>query len=146
MCYLAMELINQFLIDAGLDEDDVNALLPRALQISLVAIFILYPLSIMKDMSSLSYAALASIVTIAFTLAVVIVEMPSYFNKNYNHDKMKYFYVDRGLYDSFAFTFFAFCCQATFFNIYAELARPNVRRVHKVAGSIYNPYIYIYIF
>ena len=128
-----MELINQFLIDAGLDEDDVNALWAHALQIILVAICILYPLSIMKDMSSLSYAAFGSLIAIATTLIVVIVEMPSYFNKNYNHDKMKYFYVDRGLYDSFAFTFFAFCCQATFFNIYDELARSNVRRVHKVS-------------
>ena len=136
---IATQLVNSFLTEVGVDSSRLNSWWSKASQITLTTICILYPLSIMRDMSSLSYASLLSIITIGYTMCVVIIESPWYYKQNYHKEGIVWFKFDLDIFDAFSFTFFAFCCQATFFNIYEELQRANVRRVHKVY------YIYIYI-
>ena len=97
---------------------------------------------VMKTLSALSYASLLSILTIAYTALVLVIEMPFYFQLNYNTDKnkMDYFILNWDLLDAISMSYFAYSCNQTFFIVYDELSDNTVPRIQKVI--IY--YIYIY--
>ena len=114
----------------------------------LVALVILLPLCLMKDLNSLSIFSLISLITMGYTVFLIIVEMPFYYAKNI--DKVdssvgiKYFVMNLGTADAVSFTVFAFAAQPCFFNIYSELRNPEGHRIRRVINIIYI-YIYIYI-
>ena len=86
----------------------------------------------MRDISSLSYASLLSIITIAYTTLVIVIEMPFYFNQNYSSKNMKWFIINWDTLDAFAMTFLAYANQTTFFSIYEELSSSSAPRMKKV--------------
>ena len=110
----------------------------------IVLLVIIFPLCILKQLSSLSYASLLSICTIAYTAIVLIIEMPFYWKQNYGTDdiQMQWFILDWEILDAFSMTFLAYSCQQTFFSVYDELSKNTSTRMRKV---LYNIYIYIYI-
>ena len=134
---ISVELINTFLIQLGADKSIVKNYWVIAGQKIGTAIFLLYPLCIMRDMSSLSYASLISIITMSYTIIVVIIEAPFYFKQNYHQYGIDYFIIDINIFDAFSFTFFSYCFQHIFFNIYHELQKPSNRRINKVSTILY---------
>ena len=136
---ITFEILNTFLTDLGASKELLEDSWAIALHKIITAIFILFPLCCIRDISSLSYASLLSILTLGYTILVIIIECPWYFNQNYERLGIDYFIIDMNIYDAFTFVFYAYTYHFAFFNIYQELKRPSKRRITKV-------YIYIYIY
>ena len=137
---MSAEILNKFMVEIGVDASIVNNYWALAGQ-KIITALILYPICCIRSMSSLSYASLLSLISIGYTILLVIIECPFYFRQNYGRLKINYFILDINLFDAVSFIFFSFCPQFAFFNIYHELQRPCKRRIYKVFGI----YIYIYI-
>ena len=73
-----------------------------------------------------------------YTIFIVIIEMPFYYEQNSATHTTVLFILNLGTFDAVSFVVFAFACQASFFTIYSELRRPTEYRIKRV-------YIYIYI-
>ena len=87
-------------------------------------------------MSALRYISLVSIASIFYTLVVMLVELPEYFNEYHNkrHEDVSYFNLDINFFSGCSITFFSFTCQASILPIYSELVNPNEKRMMKVIG------------
>lgn len=76
-----------------------------------LAVLILFPLSMKRDMSDFRYVSLASIGALLYTGVVLICEIPEY----YDHFKPKVAlpiaYFDLNIFTGSAMTFFAYTCQ-----------------------------------
>ena len=130
------ETINLLLIEFGASKETVLGeykTLINILENIFVAIFILFPMCIMKDMSSFRYASLLSLITIGYTILLVIIEFPFFWMEKYKPGAIQWgFDISMNTFDAFSFAFFAFICQITFFNVYDELQNNIQRRIHKV--------------
>ena len=96
-----------------------------------IAGVILLPLSLKRDMSSLAFAGVLSVVAMFYTMLVLVVEMPFYW-KEYRHMEgieMRAFIFDANILTSFSLVFFAYTCQMSLMPVYSELVRPNYRRI-----------------
>ena len=98
------------------------------------AVFILFPLSIQRDMSSLRYAGVASVAALSYTLLVLGIEMPFYYSENIVKEETQVhaFILDLNIFSSMSIVFFAFTCQMNLLPIYSELVNPDYRRIKKV--------------
>ena len=99
-----------------------------------IAGLILFPLSLKRDMSALSFAGFLSICALTYTLVVLIIETPFYAEEYI--DKPDYFckafIFDWNILTSFSLVFFAYTCHMNILPVYSELVRPNYRRIKKV--------------
>ena len=75
-----------------------------------VALLVLFPLSIQRDMSSLAFAGLMSILALVFTLLVVMGETPSYYINYHNEAEIEPIKLDWNFFTSCALIFFSFTC------------------------------------
>ena len=72
----------QYVIEGfGVEHDKDNKIYVRALINLPIAILILLPLSLKRDMSSLAFAGVMSIASLTYTLLVLLVETPFYFQE-----------------------------------------------------------------
>ena len=115
-----------------MDEATVESITFRALVNIPFAAAILTPLSAQRDMSSLRYAGVASVVALSYTLVVLVVEAPWYYKENSATATVHAFKLDANLLSGLSITFFAFTCQMSLLPIYSELVAPNYRRIRKV--------------
>jgi len=69
-------------------------------------------MSLIKDMGGLRYISFASIVAIFYTLVVLVVELPAYFNQNFKAPtyEMVYACFDLNIVIGASVTFFAYTC------------------------------------
>lgn len=128
------ELIQYVARSAGLDVDFVESIEFRAIVNVPIAALILLPLSLKRDMSSLAFAGMMSVIALFYTLLVVIVETPFYFKEYVNKSETQIFafYIDWNFMGSCSLVFFAYTCQMSLLPIYSELVAPNYRRISKV--------------
>ena len=73
---------------------------------------ILLPLSLKRDMSSLAFAGILSVVALFYTMLVLVIETPFYW-KEYRHKpdiEMRAFIFDANILTSFSLVFFAYTC------------------------------------
>jgi len=99
-----------------------------------IAAVILLPLSLKRDMSSLAFAGVLSVVSLFYTMLVLVVECPFYF-KEYRHSpttELRAFVFDANILTSFSLVFFAYTCQMSLMPVYSELVRPNYGRIKKI--------------
>ena len=96
------------------------------------SVAVLFPLSVQRDMSSLRYAGVASVAAMTYTLIVLCVEMPWYYQMNKDSATIHMVKIDANIFSSFSITFFAFNCQMSLLPIYSELVAPSYRRIKKV--------------
>lgn len=75
------------------------------------AVFLLYPLSIMREMSALRYTSLFSLIALCYTGVVLILEMPAYYSYFKTIAESKPVYLDWNLFPGCAMVFFSFSCQ-----------------------------------
>lgn len=98
---------------------------------------IVFPLSLMRDLSSARYISLAALISLTITLVVVMVEMPFYIN-DYHPTLSEEEKIVMNACPSFSFfngvgiAFFAFTNHAQLLPIYNELDNPVKRRIMKV--------------
>ena len=116
----------------GMDRKFVESITMRMLINIPFAAAILFPLSAMRDMSSLRYAGVASVGALTYTMIVLVVEMPWYYKENSAKSITHTFKIDANILSALSITFFAFTCQMSLLPIYSELVAPNYRRIKKV--------------
>ncbi len=99
-----------------------------------IAALILFPLSMKRDMSSLAFAGVLSVVALFYTLIVLIVEVPFYYQIYIDEPttEVNAFKFDMNILTSFSLVFFAYTCQMSLMPVYSELIRPNYRRIEKI--------------
>lgn len=108
----------------------------KSLQAVITTIAFIFPLSLAKSMSALRYVSLVSIGSIFYTLVVMLVELPGYYDFYHNtlKEEVSYFNMDINFFSGCSITFFSFTCQASILPIYSELVNPNKTRMTKVIG------------
>ena len=74
------------------------------------AIFILYPLSIKRDMSAFRYLSMFSIISLAYTGLVLTIELPSYYSHFKGISDMVPYYIDLNLFTGCSMVFFSYTC------------------------------------
>ena len=111
----------------------------------IIGVFILYPLCIQKDMSTLSLGSFFLLLAIIYTTMIILFEFPFYFRENYKGAKsLDWFIFDMGTFDIFSYSIFAFEIHSIYFLVYNELYQPTKRRAQKVYKYLLFIYIYIY--
>ncbi len=101
-----------------------------------IAIVILFPMSLIRDMSGFRYVSIASIVALIYMGIVLLIELPEYFQYYHNVEgkQIEWAHFDLNLFGGAAITFFAYTCQIQLLPIYSELINPNERRIKKVVS------------
>ena len=97
-----------------------------------LAVLILFPLSMKRDMSDFRYVSLASIGALLYTGLVLICEIPEYYAHFKPNQAPPVAYFDLNIFTGSAMTFFAYTCQIQLLPIYSELCRPSYPRMVKV--------------
>ena len=99
-----------------------------------IAAIVVMPLSMMRDLSSLAFASVLSLLALTYTGIVMYVELPWY-NKLYRDmptTKIEFLHIKWSFFTACAMTFFAYTCQLQLLPIYSELVRPSYRRIKMV--------------
>ena len=103
------------------------------------------PLSLKRDMSSLAFAGVMSVGALLYTLIVLVIETPFYYQEydDKPDTRIEAFIIDWNIFTSFSLVFFAYTCQMSIMPVYSELVRPDYRRISKI---IYRALISDFIF
>ena len=112
-----------------------------------IAGVVLLPLSLKRDMSSLTFAGILSVIAITYTLLVLLIETPFYWQE-YRHaeDTVVYaFKIDANFLTSCSLVFFAYTCQLSLLPVYSELVKPNYRRIKKVVDRAQSFHMVFYL-
>lgn len=104
--------MKQFLANCGVNiySDFMSGWEFRAALAAPIALVILLPLSMIKDMSGFRYISFASIFALIYTGLVLICEMPAYIQQNYPTAIVKPFIFDLNFFNGACITFFAYTC------------------------------------
>jgi amino acid permease len=99
-----------------------------------IAVLILFPLSLKRDMSSLAFAGVLSVVALFYTMLVLIVQAPWYYQEYVDkpETQINAFKIDMNILTSLALVLGSYTCQFALLPIYSELVRPSYRRIEKV--------------
>lgn len=120
------------LAQVGVDQGLVFSFWARVLISLPIACLLLFPLSMKRDMSSLTFASIASILSLVYTLLVLLSESSFYYRQYKPQATIRACYLDWNILTSFSLVIFAYTCQLNLFPIYSELVAPNYRRIKKV--------------
>lgn len=99
-----------------------------------IAAFILLPLAMKRDISSLAYMGFFSVCSLLYVTVLLIIEQPFYWSE-YRHQpgfEVRAFIIDANILTSFSLVAFSYTCQISTLPIYSELVRPKYRRIKKV--------------
>ena len=109
-----------------------------------VAIFA-FPLSLLRNLSSLRYASLVSVLAILYVTVAIFIESvhcsesfdnPAKCHLNNwtkaNFDSIDLFIIDENVFKSLTLTFFAYTAHTNIFPVFDELSNRNIRRMTKV--------------
>ena len=85
-------------------------------------------------MSSLAFVGVFSVAALTYTLFVLLIETPFYYNQWHNKPliETRAFVLDWNIFTSCSLVFFAYTCQMSIMPVYSELVKPNYRRIKKV--------------
>ena len=97
-----------------------------------LSLLVLFPMSLLRDMSAFRYISLASIFSLTYMGIVLIIDLPSYYKYFVHHATYAAAYWDWNIPVSGAMCFFAFTCQTQLLSIYSELLNPGYKRIGKV--------------
>lgn len=97
----------------GLSEDFTSSMRFRAYVVVPLGYLVLFPLSSLRDISSLRYATMASIFALTYTCIVLVVEC-YWYNQAYKHKEgveARIAVFDLNFFQGAAMIFFAYTCQ-----------------------------------
>lgn len=120
-------LIGYFANTFGLDIDYIETMKFRAMVNFPMAICFLIPISLLRDITSLAFASMLSLLSLTYTCILMYVELPFY-SKEYHakpNFNEKAFFIDWNFFTAASMCFFAFTCQMQLLPIYSELVRPS---------------------
>lgn len=125
-------LIKYACVSFGMDKDFIDGKLFSTYQCIPTSIVILYPLSCMRDVSSLRFSSMASIFALIYVGIVLIIEAPEYYNHFKNVADTEPWCFDLNIFTGCSMVFFSFICQIQMLPIYSELKDPSYPRMNKV--------------
>lgn len=105
-------LIGYFASTAGLSLDYIETVKFRAMVNFPMAICFLIPISLLRDITSLAFASMLSLLSLTYTCILMYVELPWYSQEYHNKPNfvIKAFFVDWNFFTAASMTFFAFTC------------------------------------
>ena len=109
------------------------------------AVFILFPLSMIKDMSGFRHISAISIFALVYTGIVLICELPDYMKayRSLPDVEIDLACFDWNVFTGASITFFSYTCTFQLLPIYRELNNPNERRLKKVVNrSIFIDFLF----
>jgi amino acid permease len=100
------------------------------------AVIILFPLSMIKDMSGFRHISVVSIFALIYTGIVLLCELPDYIKayRSLPDVDIELACFDWNFFTGASITFFAYNCHVQLLPIYSELVNPNERRIKKVVA------------
>jgi amino acid permease len=106
------------------------------MQAAPTAVLVLFPLSLIRDMSGFRHISVVSIFALIYTGIVLLSELPEYINayKSSPLVQVEYACIDWNFFTGASITFFAYTCHVQLLPIYSELVNPNERRIKKVVS------------
>ena len=104
----------------------------------LIAIFILSPLCLLKNISKMRYASMFGIFSLFFLIFIVVIECPFYIKHNFIDNKTKINFIDvisgfKGdmkILQSISTLFYAFACHVGVFPVLNTLKTPTPQRIN----------------
>lgn len=107
----------------------------RTYQIIAVSAVIVFPLCILKSVSSLRYASLLSIGAIAYTGIILVIELPFFMQHPELRGEMEWVKISPDFFTAFGITCFAFTCQPGFYSALDSLTKRD--SAHKFKVTVY---------
>ncbi|CAG9321592.1 unnamed protein product [Blepharisma stoltei] len=109
-------------------------------------IFIMIPLGLMKNLSSLRFVAMLSAFTLVYITFLLVSEY-YFFEEHNNIGEVNYFDINVNVFSGYAFCLYAFTCHTNIAQVQGELKYSNLRRIKKISFrtilSIMIPYIFL---
>lgn len=97
------------------------------------SVIVIFPICLLRDVSILRYATILSILSIAYTTIIVIIELPFYWiNGKASMNDLKLFKLDWSFFNAFGITFFAFMSQTGFYAAIERLTKRDPQHLKKV--------------
>jgi amino acid permease len=133
-------LLARFLKKCGAIPEDDYAFFDtwqyRAMQAIPTAMIVLFPLSMIKDMSGFRHISVVSIFALIYTGIVLICELPEYIKayRSLPDVEIELACFDWNFFTGASITFFAYNCHVQILPIFSELVNPNERRIKKIAA------------
>ena len=137
---IVSSLIARFLKKCGVSPEDNYGFYDtwqyRVMQGVPTAAIVLFPLSMIKDMSGFRHISIFSIFALIYTGIVLLCELPEYIKayRDLPEVKIQYACFDWNFFTGASITFFAYNCHVQILPIYSELVNPNERRIKKIAA------------
>jgi solute carrier family 38 (sodium-coupled neutral amino acid transporter), member 11 len=119
-------------VNCGVDVEFTKTMTFRSMVNIPAGYLILMPLSLLRDMSALSFAAILSILAITYVTILFLCELPYYHNEYKPIADVRIAVVDWNLLPAIAIVCYAYTCQLQLFPIYSELVSPSYPRLKKV--------------
>lgn len=107
----------------------------RWVLMSIACTFIMFPLSLLRDVSSLQFSSIMGVLSILFLVFAVSLRSILIVSSHGVHMPIHWLINTTNGYNfmlGIPIVMFAFTCQVNVFSIYTELNRPNIRRMNKV--------------
>lgn len=111
----------------------------KVIQIATSVLFVLIPLSLLRNISKLQYVSIIGCITLLYTAVLIFIQAPLYYREGINKDrKLQLFKKPSLLYlDSFSVFLYGFAQHNGMFPIIAELKRPTKKRCFKVINRAF---------
>lgn len=107
----------------------------KSYNLVLITMLTCFPLSLKRELSSLRFATLFSVVSMFFVTAVVFYRcLGGEYTVHTTWTRQDLVTVDWSVFQSITICFFAYTCHINVFSVYDELHDPLMRRMLKVAG------------
>jgi amino acid permease len=97
-------------VNCGIDKEFTNTIEFRSMVNIPAGYLVLFPLSTLRDLSALSFAAMLSICAVTYTTIVLLIELPYYNTLNYPKADIKVAVLDWNFLSSAAVVFFSYTC------------------------------------
>ena len=118
-----------------------------------IALFVLFPLCLIKTISQMRYASTFGIFSVFLIIIIVVIQCPSFYNHNVLQEKQKInlfdfsngFGPDLKFIQSISTIIYAFECHAGIFPVISSLSNPTKNRMEKVFRNATSANIIAYI-
>ncbi|CAG9310253.1 unnamed protein product [Blepharisma stoltei] len=112
----------------------------------IINLFVLFPLSLYRRLSSLRYTSIISVTTIIYISAIVFIQTPSYLSRKYEFwEHFNWINFDYGAVNGLCIILFAFEASRAIPIVYSEMKKRNPNKMGEIIGKTNNLIIAFYL-